>query len=76
MAEAQFSWLKTASFIGALVLAILAIVTIANGISTITNGDAFRGIVSIIGGLVCGAGAAFVYLNYQRKSDEARYGKK
>lgn len=41
-----------------------------------TEGNAFRGIACILGGLVCGAGAVAVYLNYQRISDESRYGKK
>jgi hypothetical protein len=76
MAESDFSWLKMASFFGALVLVILAIVTIANGILLITGGDVMRGVASIVGGLVCAAGAVIVYLNYQRKSDESRYGKK
>ena len=76
MAESDFSWLKMASFIGALVLVILAIVTIANGILLITGGDVMRGVASIVGSLVCGTGAVMVYLNYQRKSDESRYGKK
>lgn len=76
MAEAEFSWFKLASFFGALVFVILAIVTIANGIITATEGDAFRGIACILGGMVCVAGAVAVYLNYQRISDESRYGKK
>jgi hypothetical protein len=74
MAESKFSWLKVASFIGALVLVILAIVTIANGIMTTVGGDALHGVFSIAGGLVCGACAVWAYKNYQKKSDESRYG--
>lgn len=76
MAESKFSWLKVASFIGALVLVILAVVTIANGIMTIVGGDAIHGVFSIAGGLVCGACAVWVYKNYQKKSDESRYGQR
>lgn len=76
MAESDFSWIKLASFIGVLVLIILAFVSIGSGINIWTDGNAFRGIACIAGGLVCGAGAIAVYLNYQRYSDKSRYGKK
>ena len=72
MAESEFSWLKIASFIGALVLIILMVVTVSNGISLIVNGSAFEGIVNILGGAVCLIGAILVYKNYQKKSLERR----
>lgn len=76
MAESNFSWLKIASFVGALVLVMLAVVTIANGIMTTVGGDALHGVFSIACGLVCGACAVWVYKNYQKKSDESRYGQR
>jgi hypothetical protein len=68
MAEANFSWFKLASFVGATILLALAFVSIGTGIGMITDGEAFRGIVGIIDGLLCGAGAVIVYKNYQRKT--------
>ena len=76
MAESDFSLVKLISFIGALVLIIVAFVAIGSGIMMWTEGNAFRGIACILGGMVCVAGAVAVYLNYQRISDESRYGKK
>lgn len=76
MAESEFTWTKLVSFLGTLVLIVLAFAAIGSGIMMWTDGCAFRGIASILGGLVCGAGAVALYLNYQRISDEARYGKK
>lgn len=75
MAESDFSWLKIASFFGAAVLLVVCFVAIATGIKFITDNNAFNGVVSIIAGLMCGAGAVLVYKNYQKKSDESRYGK-
>lgn len=72
MAESDFSWLKIASFIGALVLIVLTFITVANGISLITNGSVFEGIVNILGGAVCLVGFILVYKNYQKKSLENR----
>jgi hypothetical protein len=76
MAESDFSLVKLISFLGSLVLIIVAFVAIGSGIMMWTEGNAFRGIACILGGLVCVAGAVAVYLNYQRISDESRYGKK
>lgn len=68
MAEANFSWLKIASFIGALVLVVLAFIGIASGINMVLADNAFYGAASIIGGIACGAIAVWVYRNYQEKS--------
>jgi hypothetical protein len=76
MAESDFSLVKLISFLGSLVLIIVAFVAIGSGILMWTEGNAFRGIACILGGMVCVAGAVAVYLNYQRISDESRYGKK
>jgi hypothetical protein len=76
MAESDFSLVKLISFLGSLVLIIVAFVAIGSGIMMWTEGNAFRGIACILGGMVCVAGAVAVYLNYQRISDESRYGKK
>ena len=76
MAESDFSLVKLISFLGSLVLIIVAFVAIGSGIMMWTEGNAFRGIACILGCMVCVAGAVAVYLNYQRISDESRYGKK
>lgn len=76
MAESDFSLVKLISFLGSLVLIIVAFVAMGSGIMMWTEGNAFRGIACILGGMVCVAGAVAVYLNYQRISDESRYGKK
>jgi hypothetical protein len=76
MAESDFSLVKLIYFLGSLALIIVAFVAIGSGIMMWTEGNAFRGIACILGGMVCVAGAVAVYLNYQRISDESRYGKK
>lgn len=76
MAESDFSLVKLISFLGSLVLILVAFVAIGSGIMMWTEGNAFRGMACILGGMVCVAGAVAVYLNYQRISDESRYGKK
>ena len=76
MAESDFSLVKLISFLGSLVLIIVAFVAIGSGIMMWTEGNTFCGIACILGGMVCVAGAVAVYLNYQRISDESRYGKK
>lgn len=75
MAESDFSWLKIASFFGALVLAVLAFVAIASGINLIISGNAFYGVCSVITGALCGVGVYLVYQNYQNKSSINRYGR-
>lgn len=72
MAESDFSWLKIASFIGALVLIVLTFITVSNGISLMVNGSVFQGVVNILGGAVCLVGFILVYKNYQKKSLENR----
>ena len=72
MAESEFSWLKIASFFGAAVLLVVCFVAIATGITFFTGGNAFRGVVSIIAGVICGAGSILVYQHYQKKSLERR----
>ena len=68
MAESNFTWLKVASFIGALVLFVLAFVVVASGCNLISAGSAFYGVASILSGAVCLADAVWVYKNYQKKS--------
>ena len=75
MAEADFSWFKTASFVGALVLVVLAFAMIAGGIYLLGD-HSFNGVACIVGGMLAGGGAVYVYKNYQKKSEEKRYGKK
>ena len=70
MAEATFSWFKVASFMGALVLAVLAVVVISLGINLITEGKVFFGASSIANGVVCAINAVMVYKNYQKKSNK------
>ena len=76
MAESDFSWLKIVSFLGALILIVLAIVSISSGINMITTGNSFYGISSLFGGIVCIIGAVLVYKNYQKKSLANRAGVK
>lgn len=71
MAEATFSWYKLASFVGALVLVVLALLLIGGGIYQIIGGQAVYGSASIIGGLAFGYLAWWVYNNYQVKSRQA-----
>lgn len=75
MAESDFSWLKITSFVGALILVVLAIVSISSGINIITTGNTFYGVSSVFGGIVCIIGAILVYKNYQKKSLKDRYGR-
>lgn len=75
MAEADFSWLKIASFFGVALLIVVCFIMLGFGINAICGDDAFHGIISIFAALVCGAGAVIVYKYYQRKSIESRYGK-
>lgn len=68
MAEATFTWKKVASFVGALVLVVIAYLTISLGIQTIVDGgEKLYGVASIIGGTVCVIDAILIYLNYQKK---------
>ena len=68
MTESDFSWFKLLSFFGAGLLVFMCFVVVAGGIMLITNGDAFNGVFVILAGLGCGAGAVFVYKNYQNKT--------
>lgn len=68
MAVSEFSWLKIASFIGALLLVIVCIITLATGISIISEDSIFRGVVCTISAFINGYGAVQVYKNYQKKS--------
>ena len=72
MAEANFSWFKTASFVGAAVLVVLAFIMIAGGFRLIVDSSVLHGVACIIGGVMSGAAAVWVYNNYQKKSDEER----
>ena len=68
MTESNFSWFKIASFIGAGLLLIVAIVAIASGITLITESDTTRGVITIVSGLVCGVNAYAVYKHYQNET--------
>jgi hypothetical protein len=68
MAVSEFSWLKIASFIGALLLVVVCIITLATGISILSEGNVFRGVICTISALINGCGAVLVYKNYQEKS--------
>ena len=68
MAESDFSWFKLASFFGAAILAFACFVVIAGGVTLITKGEPFNGAFTIIAGLLLGAGAVWVYRNYQKKT--------
>lgn len=75
MAESEFSWLKFASFFGAMLLVVVCFILLGFGISTTGSGSAFYGITCIVAAVISGAAAVFVYKNYQKKSLERRYGK-
>lgn len=66
MAEATFSWFKLASFIGALVLAVLTFLLIGGGIYQIIGGQIVYGVACIAGGILSGIVAIGVYNNYQK----------
>lgn len=68
MAESDFSWFKLASFFGVAILMFACFVVIAGGVTLITKGEPFNGVFTIIAGLLLGAGAVWVYRNYQKKT--------
>lgn len=68
MAVSEFSWLKMASFIGALLLVVVCIITLATGISIISGGNVFRGAFCTVSALINGYVAVLIYKNYQEKS--------
>ena len=68
MVESDFSWFKLASFFGVAILALLCFVAIGSGITLITESKLFGGIAAVVGGVLCGAGAVWTYINYQKKS--------
>lgn len=68
MAESDFSWFKLASFFGVAILMFACFVVIAGGITLCTKGEAFNGGFIIVAGLLLGAGAVWVYRNYQKKT--------
>lgn len=72
MAEAKFSWLKVASFVGALVFAIVCLVMLGLGFNMVKAGYSFQGCMFVISGVLCGVSAYQVYMNYQKKSLEDR----
>lgn len=76
MAESDFSWFKILSIFGAGLLALACFVIIAGGIMLITSGNAFNGVFVILAGIACGAGAYFVYRNYQKKTQASKPGVK
>ena len=67
MAESEFSWLKVASFVGALILIIVCMVMLGLGINMISGGNAFQGGACVVAGLLSGGLAVWVYKNYQKK---------
>ena len=69
MAVSEFSWFKVASFVGAVVLVVLAVIVIALGIGLIKDAHGFYGASSIASGVVCAVNAVMVYNNYQKKDE-------
>lgn len=69
MAESNFSWKKLASFIGALVFAVVCIMMIGFGTSLITNGETTYGIVCIVAGVISGFVTYITYKNYQKSKE-------
>jgi hypothetical protein len=67
MAEATFSWFKLASFVGALVLAVLTFLLVGCGIYQIIGGMTTYGVACIAGGILSGIAAIGVYNNYQKQ---------
>ena len=67
MAEATFSWFKLASFVGALVLAVLTFLLVGCGIYQIIGGMTTYGVACIAGGILSGISAFGVYNNYQKQ---------
>lgn len=65
MAVAKFSWLKLASFIGALLLSVVAILSAAFGIQSLNDGETAHGVVSIAAAVASIVATWLVYLNYQ-----------
>lgn len=74
MAESEFSWLKTTSFLGATFLVVVCFIMLGFGISTINSGSAFYGITCIVASVISGWCAVLVYKSYQKKSLENRAG--
>lgn len=68
MAESEFSWFKIVSFIGTLLLVVVAFIAFAAGIGLITAGDGVHGVATILGGVISVALAVIIYRNYQQKS--------
>ena len=66
MAVSDFSWLKLASFIGALLLAVLFIASVAFGIQSLHDGEAAHGTVFLADALLSAAGAWQVYHHYHK----------
>ena len=67
MAEATFSWFKLASFVGALVLAVLTFLLVGCGIYQIIGGMTTYGVACIAGGILSGIATVGVYNNYQKQ---------
>jgi len=72
MAESDFSWLKIASFFGAGLLWVLAVLVIAAGIRLIVADAFLYGVATVVSGIVCIYASVLVYKNYQKKSLERR----
>lgn len=76
MAESDFSWFKIASFFGAGVLLLIAIVAVASGIYLICENRGFNGVMTIVAGAVCAVLSVLVYKNYEKKSNADKPGVK
>lgn len=68
MAESEFSWFNMGSSYGFIAFVFLCFALLGYGINTLTSGgEIFFGVISIIGGLICGGLAAWTYINWERK---------
>ena len=76
MAESDFSWFKILSVFGAGLLVLMCFIMLAGGIYLVTDGQSFNGAVIILAGILCGAGACWVWQNYDKKTRAAAPGVK
>lgn len=72
--ESKIGWMKIVFFVGALILAVITIVSLAAGIYMMTGGQLVYGFACIAASLITGYATYLVYDNYQKKSDAIRYG--
>ena len=69
-AEADFSWFKIFSIIGAVLAFGLGAVNFGSGGSLIYKGDTYSGVVAIISAIGWIVVAVLIYRNYHKKREE------